>query len=527
MAIDKERLRQAVERERQRQSRPATLDDRVRDILRAAIEQHGKDCVADADRCESILRGLFGDGFQRELQLLVGTQRLGVAQELARADSTESRDVRVARLATNASGRLGIEASDALWAVDAWANAVQASASSSSGFGLTCPACRGSVDVMQWWSREVSACPRCAVRLRLAPGGEGLELAPPQTDSGPPVASAPRDVLRRSVEAARRVSEADPGVATAGSVTLSDAASQASSSSRTFGIIALAALLGVPAWFAWRHVTSDRPASPVVVAAPPPSTTKVDSTVRRPQSAPAARPETPNASPAAPATAPEAGPRMSSADINTVVAANEQSILAVLGAAQTLNRDEVGQLARAAGRSYDFAPRVAAISRDRKTARMLNKQSLEQWSKAFESPQGAAELVSPQAAALAADPFDVEVASNLAIVHFRAGNVDDAYRYAVYSMSLPRDADKEGRTADWNTLAAVFSARGQDDLAKNALLVTLTLTSNNAKRCEAAIHAVRHTYGAVLRIPTEHMFQIASERGLAAGVPECALPIAW
>jgi thioredoxin-like negative regulator of GroEL len=218
---------------------------------------------------------------------------------------------------------------------------------------------------------------------------------------------------------------------------------------------------------------------------------------------------------------------MSSADVDAVVSANEQSILAVLSAASTLNRDEVGQLAIAAGRSYDFAPRVAAISRDRKTARMLNKQSLEQWSRAFESPQGAAELVSPQAAALAADPFDVEVASNLAIVHFRAGNVHDAYRYAIYSMSLPRDADKEGRTADWNTLAAVFSARGQDDLAKSALLVTLTLTSNIAKRCEAAVHAVRHTYGSPLRIPTEHMFQIANERGLAAGIPECAFPVSW
>ena len=136
-------------------------------------------------------------------------------------------------------------------------------------------------------------------------------------------------------------------------------------------------------------------------------------------------------------------------------------------------------------------------------------------------------MVSQQVAAMAADPFDLEIASNLAIVHFRAGNLRDAYRFAIYSMSLPRDADKEGRTADWNTLAAVFATRGQHDLAKNALLVTLTLTSNIAKRCEAAIHAVRFTYGASLRAPTEHMFQIANERGLAAGVPECALPIVW
>lgn len=527
MAIDKDRLRQAVERERQSRSRPATLDDRARDILRAAIEQHGKDCVADVESCESILRGMLGAGFQREQKLLFDTLRLGVAQELASADSTESKDARVARLATNASGRLGIEAADALWAVDAWANAVRASPSDSTGFGLICPACGGSVDVMQWWSREVSACPRCAVRLRLASGGEGLELAPPATDSVPPAASAPRDARRRPSVPAHQVSEVDPGGSTAGSPEPSGAASRASGSSRTFGIIALAALLGVPAWLAWRHLSSDRLSGSAVVAAPSPSTSRLDSPAKRTQGATAAGPATTNLSSATPATAPEAVPRISSADVDAVVSANEQSILAVLSVASTLNRDEVGQLAIAAGRSYDFAPRMAVISRDRKTARMLNKQSLEQWSRAFESPQGAAELVSPQAAALAADPFDVEVASNLAIVHFRAGNVHDAYRYAIYSMSLPRDADKEGRTADWNTLAAVFSARGQDDLAKSALLVTLTLTSNIAKRCEAAVHAVRHTYGSPLRIPTEHMLQIANDRGLAAGIPECALPVSW
>ena len=212
-------------------------------------------------------------------------------------------------------------------------------------------------------------------------------------------------------------------------------------------------------------------------------------------------------------------------DLEQVVVANQPSVLAALEVARNGQRADIEAAARAAARAFDFHARQATVIRDRKSARLLNKEALDRFGSEI-VPRQAAELVVAQKRAFAADPLDVEVASNLAIYLFRAGDPVQAYKYAIYAMSLPRDADSGGRTADWNTLAAAFASRADLEHARLALYVTLALSTNVQKRCDSAIDSVRRTYGAVLRPATEAMFARIRERGMS-DAPTCSTPIIW
>ena len=102
----------------------------------------------------------------------------------------------------------------------------------------------------------------------------------------------------------------------------------------------------------------------------------------------------------------------------------------------------------------------------------------------------------------------------------------EALEYTVYSLALPRPPEQTGRTADWNTLAAVYAASGKAQLARAALFVTLAIAPDIQKRCSAAVDAARTPYGPVLREATEAMFvRIRNEK--LSEAPECALPISW
>jgi tetratricopeptide (TPR) repeat protein len=200
--------------------------------------------------------------------------------------------------------------------------------------------------------------------------------------------------------------------------------------------------------------------------------------------------------------------------------ANLASINHALAVAAEGVASDIEVAAKDAGRSFDFTG--LSVQRDRKTARLLNDQALT----AFYSERNFSKAYEIQVDAFRADPLDVEIASNLGIFSFRLGKVDEAYRYAVYALSLPRAPDRTGRTADWNTVAAVLASQGDSLNARNALYLTLAIAPDVKKRCQSAVYSVRNIYGPVLKRPTEAMFDRIRTQGLSdAG--ECALPIAW
>ncbi len=206
--------------------------------------------------------------------------------------------------------------------------------------------------------------------------------------------------------------------------------------------------------------------------------------------------------------------------VKAVSNANLTGIESVMAVAETQSFDEIEPAARNAGRAYSFAS--TNISRDRKRARPLNEQALN----ALRAGSDPAEVYRIQLLAFEADPLDLEIAGNLAIYALRAGRIYDARDLAVYALSLPRNEDKTGRTADWATLAATYAVFGEHPKATNALFVTLGITTDIEKRCYSAVYSVKNTYGAALRQATEAMFERIRDQDLSMS-PECALPISW
>jgi hypothetical protein len=252
-----------------------------------------------------------------------------------------------------------------------------------------------------------------------------------------------------------------------------------------------------------------RPATPVAVV----------EAVRPPQADPLPRLTLPAVAYGAIADAPSTT-ALRPIDVAEVSKTVENSILGVLAAAETSPRGSIEDLAKEAGRNFDFS--IYHVDRNRKEARRLNEAAM----RAYSSDGGVANAYDLQKQAMAADPFDVEVAGNLAIYALRSGSVEEARLHALYALALPRGADRTGRTADWSTLAAVYAAAGNAFQARNALFVTLAIAPDVAKRCKSAVHAVRNTYGEVMKEPTTAMFDRIKAEGLSDS-PECALPIQW
>lgn len=215
-------------------------------------------------------------------------------------------------------------------------------------------------------------------------------------------------------------------------------------------------------------------------------------------------------------------------DLDRVYVVNRQSVAETLTKARTGQSPEVEAAAKATARNFDFVPALSSVTRDRKTARPLNDEAKAMFASIGDDQDAGRyrQVVAIQRRALTADPADIEIAGNLAMYLLRAGDPESAYKYAIYAMSLPRSSESTGRTADWSTIAAALASRGDQEGAANALFVTLAISTDIRKRCEAAVQATRKTYGPVLRTATEAMFQRVRDRQLS-DAPECGLPIAW
>lgn len=191
-----------------------------------------------------------------------------------------------------------------------------------------------------------------------------------------------------------------------------------------------------------------------------------------------------------------------------------------LAVAQRGDAKEIQAAALQAGRGFDFTP--YSVSRDNARATRLNTQALAKFNTEGDI-LGAYKL---QLAAFEANPFNSEVAGNLAIYAQSLSRLDEALSAVSLALALPRPPDKTGRTADWATLAAIYAKQGDIDRATDALYVTLGMASDVSARCYSAIYSTINVYGDPLRPATERMIERVHAQGLSRA-PACRLPIDW
>lgn len=281
----------------------------------------------------------------------------------------------------------------------------------------------------------------------------------------------------------------------------------------TIGAITVASVLGL----IWRKATVSTIATEARSSAPAPSA-EVDTTNASKRSIPVQQVVPPEV---LSTTGVEQKGQFGADDLSErIYLSNRRSIEGVLSLAQSGNLQELEFSAKQAGREFSFAD--MPTMRDRKHARLLNGQALE----ANNRGDAAERVYDIQLQAFLADPYDLEVVGNLAIYAVRTGRNLDAQKLAIVALSLPRSAEKTGRTADWATLAAAYANLGDQLNARNALLVTLAIAPDVSKRCYSAVFSVKHTYGNNLRNATEAMFERIRTLGIVAG-NECSLPIDW
>jgi len=155
-------------------------------------------------------------------------------------------------------------------------------------------------------------------------------------------------------------------------------------------------------------------------------------------------------------------------------------------------------------------------------ANKLNAEALNSWHSANDRERALA----LQLRAFDANPLNAEIAGNLATYALQTNDMEAAKNYVHLALSLTRPPDKSGRTADWATLAAIYSMQGDTDRATQALYVTLGMAPDIGKRCYSAIYSTINVYGETLRIPTERMLRRIQDLDLSRA-PACRLPIDW
>jgi hypothetical protein len=130
--------------------------------------------------------------------------------------------------------------------------------------------------------------------------------------------------------------------------------------------------------------------------------------------------------------------------------------------------------------------------------------------------------------ALGADPYDAEVAGNLASLYLRAHpeQPHTARQLAMHAMALTSAQARSPRVQDWGTFAVASALSGRNDDATHALFVTAALASNLGTTCKTALGAVA-TYGERMRVPVESMLLRIQQQGRDRESPYCSFPPRW
>ena len=204
---------------------------------------------------------------------------------------------------------------------------------------------------------------------------------------------------------------------------------------------------------------------------------------------------------------------------------SERSVLRVLFAAGTddaLHDEDVRQAAAAMRRAPDegllqigVAPADAQSLNDAARAALLRRGSA----------QEAAEL---QMRAFGANPLDVEIAGNLALLQLRRRplQADSARQLALHALTLPDARHPYGRLEDWTTLAIASALTGRERDARQAWLVTVALAPSVQRQCRIAADAYA-MFGERLRPSIESMLFRLREAGRTESSPFCGWPPFW
>ena len=99
------------------------MDAAPRQALCRLIAQYGHPLASDARRCEGLLRDFCGQ-HRREIHVLIGALKEGVARDLLASSVSVPRDVILARLTRRLHDNLGFAEEYARWAVETWALAL-------------------------------------------------------------------------------------------------------------------------------------------------------------------------------------------------------------------------------------------------------------------------------------------------------------------------------------------------------------------------------------------------------------------
>jgi hypothetical protein len=189
-----------------------------------------------------------------------------------------------------------------------------------------------------------------------------------------------------------------------------------------------------------------------------------------------------------------------------VAAAAERQLAHVLAvaarSAEFRRRSDVRAAARAMRSATPPAPPSATTQGA--LARTLNDEAL----MAYGRSNGAADALALQTRAFGANPFDSEVAGNLAFLLLKQQppETEAARRFALHALTLNDVRFPSGRTDDWTTLAIASALTGHEDEARDAWYVALALTADLPRLCSVAVSA-EASHGERLQPSVQAMLQ--------------------
>ena len=255
-------------------------------------------------------------------------------------------------------------------------------------------------------------------------------------------------------------------------------------------------LAAAPTTTAADPVTADRAASGAVPAAAPAASL---ASATSPPSAASATPIVPNGDGLAAVAADLMRNRMP----RVADAAERQlgRVLRLAGESGEFRRRGAIRSAAQAVRSAASAPTFATPVRGQ-DARTLNDAALI----AYGRNSDVSDAVGLQTKAFGANPLDAEVVGNLAFLRLKEHppQADAARQLALHALTLNDDRYPGGRIEDWTTLAIASALTGHDIDARNAWFVTIALTNDLQRQCDAAVRA-QTSYGERLRPSVQAM----------------------
>ena len=148
--------------------------------------------------------------------------------------------------------------------------------------------------------------------------------------------------------------------------------------------------------------------------------------------------------------------------------------------------------------------------------------------RAFVLDRSASEALDLHLQAFGADPYDAEIAGNLASLYLQVRPRDphSARQLAMHALALTSAQMRAPRAQDWGTLAVASALTGRDDDATHALFVAAAVASNIGNTCRTALGAVA-TYGERMRVPVESMLLRIHEQGRDRESAYCTFPPRW